>query len=81
MNALSGSNTVPAAGADIFPTAACLRRERRGVAVRSCSCNRYAVELVAGDKNIAQIVFEHKGQQLVVWLSDGPAVFFVVRYF
>ena len=41
----------------IFPTAACLRRERRGVAVCSCSCNRYAVELVAGDEDIAQIVF------------------------
>ena len=80
MNALSGPNTVPAAGADVLAAAACLRRERRGVAVRSCSCNRYSVELVAGDKNIAQIVFEHKSQQLVVWLSDGPAVFFVMAH-
>ena len=80
MNALGSPNTVPAAGADIFPTAARLRRERWGIAVRSCSCNRYAVELIAGDEDIAQIVFEHKGQQLVVWLSDGPAVFFVMAY-
>lgn len=80
MNALGSPNTVPAAGADIFPTAARLRRERWGIAVRSCSCNRYTVELVAGDKNIAQIVFEHKSQQLVVWLSDGPAVFFVMAH-
>ena len=78
MNALGSPNTVPAAGEDIFPTAARLRRERWGIAVRSCSCNRYAVELIAGDEDIAQIVFEHKGQQLVVWLSDGPAVFFVM---
>lgn len=81
MNALSGSNTVPAAGADVLAAAACLRRERRGIAVRTCSHYRNAVILVAGDKNIAQIVFEDEGQQLVVWLSDGPAVFFVVRYF
>lgn len=80
MNALGGPNTVPAAGADIFPTAACLRWERWGIAVRSCSCNRYAVELIAGDEDIAQIVFEHKSQQLIVWLSDGPAVFFVMAY-
>ena len=46
----------------------------------SCSCNRYAVELVAGDEDIAQIIFEHKGQQLIVWLSDGPAVFFVMAH-
>lgn len=80
MNALSGSNTVPAARADVLSTAARLRRERRGVAVCSCSCNRYAVELIAGDEDIAQIVFEHKSQQLVVWLRDGPAVFFVVAH-
>lgn len=48
--------------------------------MRSCSCNRYAVELIAGDEDIAQIVFEHKSQQLVVWLSDGPAVFFMMAY-
>lgn len=80
MNALGSPNTVPAAGADIFPTAARLRRERWGIAVRSCSCNRYAVELIAGDEDIAQIVFEHKSQQLIVWLSDGPAVFFVMAH-
>lgn len=80
MNALGSPNTVPAAGADIFPTAARLRRERWGIAVRSCSCNRYAVELIAGDEDIAQIVFEHKGQQFIVWLSDGPAVFFVMAH-
>ena len=80
MDALSGPNTVPAAGTDIFPTAARLRRERWGVAVCSCSCNRYAVEFIAGDEDITQIVFEHEGQQLVVWLSDGPAVFFVMAH-
>ena len=80
MNALSSSNTVPTAGADIFPTAAWLRRERRGVAVCSCSCNRYPIELVAGDEDIAQIIFEDEGQQLVVWLSDGPAVFLVMTH-
>ena len=80
MNALSGSNTVPTAGADVLPTAARLRRERWGIAVRSCSCNRYSIEFIAGNENIAQIVFEHKGQQLVIWLSDCPAIFFVVAY-
>lgn len=80
MNALGSPNTVPAAGADIFPTAARLRRERWGIAVRSCSCNRYAVELIAGDEDIAQIVFEHKSQQLIVWLRDCPAVFFVMAH-
>ena len=48
--------------------------------MRSCSCNRYSIEFIAGNENIAQIVFEHKGQQLVVWLRDGPAVFFVVAH-
>ena len=80
MDALSGPNTVPTAGADIFPTATCLRRERRGVAVCSCSCNRYAVELVAGNEDVAQIVIEHESQQLIVWLSDGPAIFLVMAY-
>lgn len=80
MNALGSPNTVPAVGADILSTAACLRRERRGVAVCSCSCNRYAVELIAGDEDIAQIVIEHESQQLIVWLSDGPAIFFVMSH-
>lgn len=80
MNALGSPNTVPAAGADVLAAAARLRRERWGIAVRSCSCNRYAVELIAGDEDIAQIVFEHKSQQLIVWLSDGPAVFFVMAH-
>lgn len=48
--------------------------------MRSGSRNRYSVELVAGDEDIAQIVFEHKGQQLVIWLSDCPAVFFVMAH-
>ena len=80
MNALSGSNAVPAAGADVLSTAARLRRERWGIAVRSCSCNRYPVEFIAGDEDIAQIVFEHKGQQLIIWLSDCPAIFFVMAH-
>ena len=46
--------------------------------MRTCSCNRYAVEFVAGDEDVAQIVIEHESQQLIVWLSDGPAVFFVM---
>ena len=48
--------------------------------MRSCSCNRYPVELIAGNEDIAQIIFEHKGQQLIVWLSDGQAVFFVMAH-
>lgn len=48
--------------------------------MRSCSCNRYAVEFVAGDEDVAQIVIEHESQQLIVWLSDGPAVFFVMTH-
>ena len=80
MNALSGSNAVPTTGADVLSTAARLRRERWGIAVRSCSCNRYPVEFIAGDENIAQIVFKHKGQQLVIWLSDCPTVFFVMAH-
>ena len=81
MNALSGSNAVPTAGADVLSTAARFRRERWGIAVRSASRDRYSIEFIAGDEDIAQIVFEHKSQQLIIWLSDGPAVFFVVRYF
>ena len=61
VNALSGSNAIPTAGADVLSTAARLRRERWGIAVRSRSCNRYSVESVAGDEDVAQIVFEHKG--------------------
>lgn len=34
----------------------------------------------SAEQAIAQIVFEHKSQQLVVWLSDGPAVFFVMAH-
>ena len=80
MNALGGPNTVPATGADVLSTAARLWWERWGIAVRSCSCNRYSVEFVAGDEDVAQIVFEHKSQQLIVWLSDCPAIFFVMAY-
>ena len=80
MNALSGTNTVPTTGADVLSTAARLRREKWGITVRSCSCNRYSIEFVAGDEDIAQIIFEHEGQKLIVWLSNCPAVFFVMAY-
>ena len=81
MNALGSSNTVPAAGADVLAAAACLRRERRGIAVRTCSHYRNAVILVAGNEDVAQVVFQNEGQKLVIWLGDCPAIFFVVRYF
>ena len=80
MNALSGSNTVPTTGADVLSTAARLRREKWGITVRSCSCNRYPVEFIAGNEDVAQIVIEHESQQLIVWLSDGPAIFFVMAH-
>ena len=62
MNALGSPNTVPAAGADVLSTAAWLRRERRCAAVRTRSHYRNAVILVAGNEDVAQIIFEHKGQ-------------------
>lgn len=80
MNALSCPNAVSTTGADVLAAAARLRRERRGIAVRSCSCNRYSIEFVAGNEDVAQVVFQNEGQKLVVWLGYGPTVLLVVGY-
>ena len=81
MDALRCPHRVTAAGADIFAAAGCSRRSWcPRAAVRTCSRDRNAIELVACNKNVRQLVFKDKVKEVIARRRHRPAVFLVMLH-
>lgn len=66
MDTLRCSHRVSAARADIFAAAGCSRRDGCAcVVVCSCSRDRNAVELVARDENIRQLILQDELNKVI----------------
>lgn len=79
MDRFGSPHRVPAAGAEIFPGTALLRRKvLPSCAVGACAGDRNPMVFVSSDENVCQTVFQNEVQQIIAGTGEGPTVFGMV---
>ena len=73
---------ITAARTDILPAVGWLgwHRDHSSTAVSASAGDRDSVEVVSGNQNIGQSVFQNEVQQVIAGVSDSPTIFGVMLH-